>query len=309
MAMIERETCIQVVTGQKRVGKTYTTRNEILNNYIKDTPKKKGQPVIIFDTNGEYTDVKSIKFDIDQYLPTENKKSKKVRDWKSIATHVRQYCIDCYNGVSKSEIRRVVACRKDGTAMTLDEKMESACILLENTRGSLLLLEDVNNYTTGTTSIDVISAITTNAHKGQDIIVHYQSMSALSPRIIQNATLYRMHKQADSVKRIEKKLDDFQLFQICEFMVTSEFKSGNIRFYVYVLPQESKIQFNNTVSREDAIRIFEKGCIDYLNKNPKVFQDFCTGRVDKPNKMSIDEKTQMQKEFIKEHQYYVKKNI
>ena len=59
--MSQREPILMVATGQKKVGKTYTT-TQLIEQYIRSNPTtgKKARKVLIYDVNMEYTQFKAI---------------------------------------------------------------------------------------------------------------------------------------------------------------------------------------------------------------------------------------------------------
>lgn len=304
----ERQPYWCVATGKKGVGKSHFTLNEVLTSYVKGGPNRIGRPVIIFDINNEYENIKDIYFDLEQYLPNENKNAKKIYDKDKIGHNIVLFCSNCYKGKAIPEIRRVRPFLKNGQPMGTAQKVATAVILMEKARGSLLLLEDINNYSIGARSIEFIGQITTNRHKGQDVICHFQSLSALDPRFLANVKVIRMHKQADSVERIVKKLNNPELFLLAECMVNSEYMSGNQYFFLYIYPEDDKIRFHN-MEKRDVSRIFQKGCMDYLSEHPEVLKKLATIHYGITNisKLTPTQKVYLQNEFIKKSLHYITK--
>ena len=169
-----REPILMCATGKKGVGKTYTTMN-LIKSYIKGNKKtgKKARKVLIYDINMEYTDFKAISV-------------------KDIPNFTRQ---------SKIEVRRVLPILDNGKMATLSDMLVILNQIIENFRGGMLILEDINRYLIASKTTDVIGLLATNRHRDLDIICHFQSLSALDPRMWQNTTFVRFHYQSDDVKR------------------------------------------------------------------------------------------------------------
>lgn len=202
-----RDAIMMIATGQQRVGKTFQT-TKFLDSYIKDDPTtgKKGQKVLIFDTNMEYTQYKSIGLE-------------------NLKRFIKQ---------QRPEIRRVLPLRPDGNICDSDEKVEILEELLKYFAKGLLVLEDINNYLIDASSTKVISAITTIRHREVDLMIHYQSLAALPPRMWQNASVIRFHKQQDTIDRYKSRIPYYEQLKIAEYLVNDKYFSGNERFFCYV---------------------------------------------------------------------------
>jgi len=183
-----REPILMCATGKKGVGKTYTTM-QLIKEYIKPNKKtgKKARKVLIYDINMEYTEFKAISV-------------------KDIPTFTRQ---------SKIEVRRVLPMLDNGKMASLSDMLVILNQIIENFRGGMLILEDINRYLIASKTTDVIGLLATNRHRDLDIICHFQSLSALDPRMWQNTTFVRFHYQIDDVKRYAQRLPNFEMFKIC----------------------------------------------------------------------------------------------
>ena len=298
-----REPFLYISTGQKGVGKTYATEHNILKNYVNGA---NARPVIIFDTNNEFVSVKAINWDIEQYKPTKGNR-KKERDYNKIGKEVFDYCIRVHEGKEAPKILRVVPFLKSGKSMSATDKQETAKVLMDCVRGGILYLEDFNNYFMGAKSMDIISNITTNRHKAQDIVLHLQTMTALDPKLIANSTVIRMHKQADPIKRIKNKLSNPEIFLIAEMIIQNEWDKKNKYFYLYLYPSDHKIGFYK-LSAKECKQKFELGCIRYLTKNHQIFNDFAQSELQKSlSSLNQAEKTKLIKTFIKQKTEYITK--
>ena len=240
--MDRREPILMCATGKKGVGKTFTTM-KLINDYIKGNKKtgKKPRKVLIYDINMEYTDFK-------------------VLSAKDVASFTRQ---------SKIEVRRVLPILDNGRMATLSDMIAILNQIIENFRGGMLILEDINRYLIASKTTDVIGLLATNRHRDLDIICHYQSLSALDPRMWQNTTFVRFHYQIDDVKRYAQRLPNYEMFKIAQCLVEYKYlKKGDKRFYCYVACDENYITGNFT--KLD----FEIACQTFLEKNSKYITDY-----------------------------------
>ena len=208
-----REPKLGAVVGKKGVGKSYTTL-KLIGGYIKGTAEAKPRRVLILDVNDEYENIKSIS----------------VTDIARFSLHPR------------IEARRIRPYRGDGSKMTLRDIADVLHTCLEHFKGGLLLIEDINKYISDSLPNDVVGAICTNRHNDLDIIMHFQSIGRITPKIWQNLNWLRFHKNSDSVDRHKKKFEDkYDYLKITEIMVNKEYFDGNKRFYVYVDTEEEQI--------------------------------------------------------------------
>jgi hypothetical protein len=240
--MIERrEPILMCATGKKGVGKTYTTMG-LINSYIKPNKKtgKKARKVLIYDINMEYTDYKAISI-------------------KDVASFSRQ---------SKIEVRRVLPMTADGKIATLEQMIDLLHKIITNYRGGLLILEDINRYLIQAKTVEIIGLLATNRHRDLDIICHFQSLSALDPRMWQNTTFVRFHYQLDDIKRYAQRVPNYEMFKIAQCLLEFKYlKKGDKRFFCYVACDENYITGNFT--KLD----FQEACEDYFIKNPKSIND------------------------------------
>lgn len=221
-----REPKLIAVCGKKGVGKSFTTMI-YLRHYVRVSPRRK---VLIFDVNNEYSDKQ--KFPDIRLLALS-----KLREWQ-------------YSNVS--EIRRIGPFYDDGTPMTLDDMAQVLQWIVRNYVNGLLLVEDINKYVSDSMPGDLIGAICTNRHKGLDIILHYQSLGRLTPKVWQNINELRMHQQTDSLDRHRNKFDDkFKYLKIAEILLDRQYKSGNKQYYLWVNFDDEKIKCNLPKSEID----------------------------------------------------------
>lgn len=226
--MIERETKLLVATGQKRVGKTYTTIESFIP-YTTHNPI--ARKILIYDVNMEYTDYLAIAL-------------------KDLKKYTLQDII---------EIRRVLPrMTPDGRIANMDEMMGIMNVVLKSFAAGLLVLEDINKYMIGTATQEIIGTMVTNAHRDLDIIIHLQSLSAMTPRMWQNTNVIRFHKQQDDIDRYKQRIPYYELLKIAEFLVNTQYFGGNERFYCFVSGDEGYIRGEFTTN---SLRM---ACQDYV---------------------------------------------
>ena len=90
-----------------------------------------------------------------------------------------------------------------------------------------------------------MGAICTNRHADLDIIMHFQSIGRVTPKIWQNLNWLRFHKNSDSVDRHQKKFQDkYDFLKIAEIMVNERYFANDKHFYLYVDLDEEVILGN-----------------------------------------------------------------
>lgn len=238
----KREPILMCATGKKGVGKTYTT-TQLISSYVKPNKKsgKKGRKVLIYDINMEYTQYKAI-------------------DVKDIPKFSRQ---------SKVEVRRVLPVLDGGKMASLSDMLDILSKIINNYRGGMLILEDINRYLVQSKTVDVIGLLATNRHRDLDIICHFQSLSALDPRMWQNTAFVRFHYQIDDIKRYHQRIPNFEMFKIAQCLVEYKYlKVGDKRFYLYIASDDNYITGN--FNRND----YKIACEEYLERNPKRISDY-----------------------------------
>ena len=234
--MEEREPKLIVAVGRKGCGKTFTTKR-MLQSYVQGNPTKGvlARRVLILDVNDEYEDVRAIK----------------MSDIIKFSVH------------PKIESRRIRPFMDNGDTMTTYQLQETLFKILKDFRGGLLLIEDPSKFLSDSLPNDLMGAIATNRHRDMDIIMHFQSIGRITPKIWQNLTHIRYHKNTDGVEKNKNKFEDkYELMKLVENYVDQEYDNGNKRIYVYVDVEDEKIKNVDTVK-------FEKIVHDYIIANQK----------------------------------------
>lgn len=247
--MAEREAGMMTCSGLQGVGKTYQNMH-IIKEYVKDKiyNKVRGRQCLIFDTNGEYTVEQFAKNDIPDFNP-KRIAIKDVEDW-------------CRMG--NAECRRI-----DAKNLGIAEKKAAVEFLMKVYRNGMLVLEDINTYILNLTHMeDIVGGLVNLRHRAVDVLISYQSLRPVEPRIWQNSRWIRMHYQADNVNDIKGKLPNPTLFKIAQILVNNRYHYGDKRFFVYIFNFANKIEGNFT--RKE----FMDACTQYLNANKKYIKEY-----------------------------------
>ena len=240
-----RQAIIEVAAARKGGGKTYVTAQEKISPYIITTPTWKGRPVLIYDCNTEYSD-KHCRVGL------------KVK-WTAKALALKD--LSAWTMACIPEVRRILPLNAAGAlTQDTDEMEEILNVILQTFRNGLLLIEDPNAYLIGISSKKIISAITRNRQKNLDLILHLQSLRAIPPRLLANMNIFRFHKCNESIRTIDAKLNNPELFYIAEALVKHKFKT-DIRFYCYVDNEMDSIF--GSFSKKD----YWVACYLYLKEN------------------------------------------
>jgi hypothetical protein len=241
-----REPSAEIAIGFKGVGKTYTTKKMVESYIMNDaSTARKGRPVLVFDVNGEYDDYIAIDFDIEE--PNEFKR----------ATEIRK--------ISSPGKYRIVAYKKNRALMSANEMYATVVTICRSFRNGLLILEDINKYMLSNVKIDIVSMLIGLRHLGTDLIIHYQSLRAIPPRMWANMNYLRWHKQSDGIDKYRNRLDNYELFKIGERIMERKYLSDK-RYYFWVDKLGEKLI---NVSETD----FEQAALEYLSLNPRALQE------------------------------------
>jgi hypothetical protein len=229
--MEEREPKLGVAVGRKGCGKTYTTK-KMMQQYVLGNPLKGIAPrrVLVLDVNDEFDDIKALS----------------INDIMRFSVH------------PKVEMRRIRPFHDNGKRMTINDIQETLFKILNDFRGGLLLIEDVNRYISDYLPNDLVGAICTNRHTDTDIILHFQSVGRVSPKIWQNLNWIRFHKNTDSVDKHRTKFDDkYEMLKLVENYVNSEYHNyNNQRYFAYVDIDDEKIKGVDRKKFENVVDLY-----------------------------------------------------
>lgn len=247
--MAEREAGMMATTGLQGVGKTYQNMH-VIKEYVRDKfdIKVPGRKCLIFDTNGEYTKEQFEKAGIMNFEP------KRIALSDALAFG-RGNVIEC---------RRI-----DAKSASMDQKQEALEYLLKNYIDGMLVIEDVNTYILNMTHMkEIVGGLVNLRHRAVDVLISYQSLRPVEPRIWQNSRWIRMHYQADNVTHIKGKVPNIVLFKIAQTIVNNKYFSGDTRFFVYIHNFANKIEGDFT--EED----FRTACAQYINANKTELREY-----------------------------------
>lgn len=206
-------------------GKTYQNMH-ILAKYVKDKidVKVRGRKCLIFDSNGEYTTEEFAKNGIPDFT-AKKIALKDVRNWSR-------------DSRVPSECRRI-----DAKSLNIAEKKEALEYVISNIVDCMLVMEDINTYITKITHMEqIVGKIVSLRHIGVDVLISFQSIRAIEPRIWQNSRWVRLHFISDNIDEAKNKVTNYQLFKIAEIMIKLRYQKGDNRFFVYITGFGQKIE-------------------------------------------------------------------
>jgi len=251
----DREAHIAVILGRQGAGKSFRELKECLAYAMDDVAKgKRGRKVLVLDCNpksGSYHGIKTIDYDCS--IKDTLTKGQIIDNGSKRSAEIIKWCKSPSN-----EVRRVVALKKTGEMMDLDE-MNQACIdLMKYFTEGKLVLEDTNVYLYGARQKKFVSTFVTVRHRNVDLILMMQSFSAPDPRIWNNTSIIRLHKTMDSPEGVRKKLkEDFELLMLGYLIVNQQYKIGNSYYCLYADRRKGKLVGVQPKS-------FEMACRQYL---------------------------------------------
>jgi hypothetical protein len=245
----EREAGMMVITGVQGVGKTYLNMR-IIADYCKDKfyNKVRGRKCLILDTNGEYTASQFEKNDVSEFKP-KLIALKDVHDWSMSPG---------------AECRRI-----DMKNVGLKAKKDIIEYVVRYFRNGMLVLEDINTYILNVTHMEeIVGGLVNLRHRAVDVLISYQSLRPVEPRMWQNARWVRMHYQADNVSDIKNKVTNPTLYKIAQLIVNTRYFNGDKRFYVYIH------NFANKIEGQFTKREFLDACAKFINTNKTEKKEF-----------------------------------
>ncbi len=245
-----REAGMTIAAAAKGMGKTYYTMHFIAQ-YVKDKifNKVRGRKALIMDTNGEYTAQQLTKNNVSGLV---------------IGNLAVQDVIRFASPNHPVEARRI-----DMKSLSIKEKLDVTKYCLQNFTNGLIVLEDINNYVLNITHMEeIVGTIIAARHRGLDIIINYQSLRPIEPRIWQNANWIRMHHQLDNVADIKGKVPNPEILKIAQLIVNNRYATGDQRFYLFINQYESKI--DGTFTEQE----YEAACKQYLSINKRELKEY-----------------------------------
>jgi len=247
-----REPQLVCVVGMRGVGKTYTTKDEIKRYILSDTRTgRSSRPVIVIDVNGEYEGYKAIDFDIDE--PNEHIRAEQIR------------------AITVPKPYRILTFHKNHQPMTPDEIISTCATVAKYFRNGLIVMEDINRYMLSNIKVDIIGLLVGLRHLGTDLIIHYQGLKAVPPRMWTNANYIRVHKYTENLDVFKERIPNYEICKLAEIIVQTQHRKGNIRYYVWCGIQDEKLIPCSDVGFNE---IFEDACVQYLSINKRDLRDY-----------------------------------
>ncbi len=224
-----RETKLIIAAATKRGGKTFTTLCKIEQN-VKYIPNvQDGRKWLIYDVNMEYGN---------DTIALHGKNRGKPFEFQTKTLALND--LAAYAAQKRPEVRRILPVDDKGQIVYGQARIGILNRILQEYRSGGLLLEDINGYLIGSSTKEIISALTTNAHKDIDIYIHLQSLSKVSTTMFENADYFRLHFQMDDMRRYANRIPSFEKFLIAEKLIKLKYKN-NTRFNLYVENKLHKI--------------------------------------------------------------------
>ena len=241
----KREAKMILVAGRKGVGKTYQTL-KMIAGYLKETSKRKGRKVLIFDVNNEFGNVQK---DHNSSFPN--------------IGLIKLNQVPAFARWTRPVAKRVSIFKQDGQRMSLSEMGKALGYILEHYRNGLLLIEDISKYITDSLPGDLIGSICTQRHVSVDVIIHVQTVGKLfNPKLWGNCNELRFHRADDTISRHKNKISgNIEHLLIMEKLVEMKFTEGNRRFFCYLNKDTGKIK--GKFSKQDFLKAIEL----YLSSN------------------------------------------
>ena len=243
-----REPTLEVAIGFRGVGKTFTF-DQFSDEYV----RLQRRPILVFDVNNEFDDANRLfgykAIDYNALEKNEFKRSEQIRAIKAPGKY------------------RIIPYKKNRQPMTEQELLQTAITIVSYFRNGLVLLEDLNKYTNSHFKQAFIGTFIGLRHVGVDLVLHFQSLHAIPPKVWDGMQHLRWHKCAEKIIKYKGHATNYEMFAIAEAIVDFKFRT-NPRFFLWLDALRNKIQ----VPPED----FRKGCEIYLSQNPRALKDLLT---------------------------------
>ena len=202
-----RQPQIIIACGKRGSGKSLTTIEAIF-----DYVKVHNRPALIFDVNDEFGSF--------EY--------KDGRQW-SIKSMPLSYVAE-FSNRRIAEVRRIRPYWDNNVRMTINDMSAALGTILDSYKDGLLLVEDINKYTSDSMKRDLIGSLATIRQAGLDGVMHFQLLAkAGHPKLLGFANYIRLHKTNDSMSiyRIKNKFGDKgEIIHIAEIIVSNRVQWG-----------------------------------------------------------------------------------
>lgn len=240
-----RDNLLIIVTGRKRVGKSYESLRQLLVYAYKSKHPKKS---LILDVNGEYG-------------------AYEIGGTIHHIKEIKEADLIKYSSSKIPEVRRIVPIKPNGMPMDENEIDELLIKVIKFFRNGVLFIDDLNVIMGDAMPVKFTSLLCNNAHRGADVILHLQSCGRLLPKLRQNCNIIRCHAQLDSLEDSKGKMppSDYKILKIAQLMIDKQVVSGNLRFFVNVNRDVMKIE------GQFSPRMLSEAIKSFLLENPSLF--------------------------------------
>ncbi len=247
--MESRDALVTIAVGKKKSGKSHTTKFTLINKYVIERGIQKARPVVVLDLTGEYSKWGYKAF---HYNPHEENYRKRTENIKAI---------------KKPNVYRLLGVYKNKRVFTKDHIMQAVSDVFENFRNGLFVFEDINKFLGSNLPQAFISTLVSNRHVGLDMIMHYQTLKAIPPQLIDNAEYLRLHKTVGSVMSLSTdKFTNPEIIRIAELVIDYRMKELGDKYYYNMIDLEGDKLMR--VKEED----FDIACKKYLMQTPKEYR-------------------------------------
>lgn len=201
----EREPLFCVAAGEKGSGKTWYTKNVLIDNYVRGSVDVPPRKVLIIDINNEYP------YRTLQVVANENYNS-----------------IMLFNKQSIIEARKVSVFKNNGDRKTPNELKSDLSIILKHFKNGLIVIEDINKIMSDNVSSEIFGYLCVNRHSDQDLCINVQNIGrAGHPKIKSTMNILRLHHVKESAWRHESKFeDDTHIIRLGQLIVNNRFDLG-----------------------------------------------------------------------------------
>ncbi len=233
-----RECLVNGVVGQTGSGKSFTLHKEIAF-YTKPGANRTGRKVLVFDTNGEYTELPAI-----ANCQTEPEFKKIMNAWQKV------------------EGRRINA-----QNWSRDQKYQGLLWCHSHFKNGLLVIDDIDKIAVHTKSQAIIGTLMGNRHDALDVTLCHQSLEMPTHDFYRNVTTLRLHHQRFNSNNLKDRAKgSYNILKIASLIIKRQYESGNKYYFLTMHLRNEKIYGipNTPAGRKE----FELAVRKYLTLEP-----------------------------------------
>lgn len=192
---------ITVISGMQGVRKT-TYLKKLLRVLCNGNIDKKGQRILIYDVNKEYTEFKRI-------------------PWKDVASQPQ-----------KSICRVVPVYKENGIEKDFDTEQlkDGFQTILDMYSDGVIVLEDFNSYSLNTRKASVTSTLNRARHKKVDLIIVLQEIDKVTKEMWATCGFYEYFMQLSEIDMSKNKIKLFFLAKIADNIVKEQYEMAAYHF-------------------------------------------------------------------------------